>query len=58
MEKVPRYMNYKSAMRYMDIHSYNTLYKYIKFGLPVIVINGIKRIDQADADKFMQAHKI
>jgi glutaredoxin len=51
-------MNYKSAMRYMDIHSYNTLYKYIKFGLPVIVINGIKRIDQADADKFMQAHKI
>lgn len=54
-----RYMNYKQAMEYMNIRSYNTLYRYIKeFGLPVIMVGDLKRIDQRDADEFLQAHKI
>lgn len=58
-KELPRYMTYKQAMECLNIKSYNTLYKYIKQqGLPVIIINGTKRIDQIDADKFMQAHKI
>ena len=55
---LPRYMTYKQAMDYLNIKSYNTLYKYIKQGLRVVAINGTKRIDQVDANKFMEAHKI
>ncbi|MCT3215863.1 DNA-binding protein [Lactiplantibacillus plantarum] len=51
-------MTYKQAMDCLNIKSYNTLYKYIKQGLRVVAINGTKRIDQLDADKFMEAHKI
>ncbi len=54
----PRYMTYKQAMECLNIKSYNTLYKYIKQGLRVVAINGTKRIDQVDADKFMEAHKV
>lgn len=57
-KELPRYMTYKQAMDCLNIKSYNTLYKYIKQGLRVVVINGTKRIDQLDADKFMEAHKI
>lgn len=53
-----RYMTYKEAMQWLNIKSYNTLYKYIKQGLPVVTICGTKRIDQVDADKFMEAHKV
>ncbi|MGQ0476680.1 DNA-binding protein [Lactiplantibacillus plantarum] len=51
-------MTYKQAMECLNIKSYNTLYKYIGQGLRVVAINGTKRIDQLDADKFMEAHKI
>ncbi|KIN19765.1 MULTISPECIES: helix-turn-helix domain-containing protein [Lactobacillaceae] len=57
-KELPRYMTYKQAMDCLNIKSYNTLYKYIKQGLRVVAINGTKRIDQLDADKFMEAHKI
>lgn len=57
-KELPRYMTYKQAMECLNIRSYNTLYKYIKQGLRVVAINGTKRIDQLDVDKFMQAHKI
>lgn len=48
-----RYLTYKQAMNYMNIGSYNTLYKFIKQGLKVSIIGGVKRIDQQEADKFM-----
>ncbi|MCT4450635.1 helix-turn-helix domain-containing protein [Lactiplantibacillus plantarum] len=57
-KELPRYMTYKQAMDCLNIKSYNTLYKYIKQGLRVVAINGTRRIDQLDADKFMEAHKI
>lgn len=57
-KELPRYMTYKQAMDCLNIKSYNTLYKYIKQGLRVVAINGTKRIDQVDANKFMEAHKI
>ncbi|GED94087.1 hypothetical protein LBSP_06470 [Lentilactobacillus buchneri subsp. silagei] len=57
-KELPRYMTYKQAMECLNIRSYNTLYKYIKQGLRVVIINGTKRIDQTDVDKFMEAHKI
>lgn len=57
-KELPRYMTYKQAMQLLNIKSYNTLYKYIKQGLRVVIISGTKRIDQLDADKFMEAHKI
>ncbi|KAB1954413.1 helix-turn-helix domain-containing protein [Lactiplantibacillus plantarum] len=57
-KELPRYMTYKQAMDCLNIKSYNTLYKYIKQGLRVVAINGTKRIDQLDADKFMEAHKV
>lgn len=52
-EKLPRYMNYGETMKYLNIGSYNTLYKFIKSGLKVTIIAGTKRIDQQEADKFM-----
>lgn len=57
-KELPRYMTYKQAMQLLNIKSYNTLYKYIKQGLRVVIISGTKRIDQLDADKFMETHKI
>ena len=53
-EKLPRYMNYGETMKYLNIRSYNTLYKFIKTGLKVSIIGGVKRIDQQEADKFMK----
>ncbi len=54
---VSKYMNLGQACKYLNVKSRNTLNRYIDQGLPVIIINGTKRIDQLDADKFMQAHK-
>lgn len=53
----PRYMKMNEAMWYLNLKSYNSLHNFIDRGLPVTVINGIKRIDRVDADKFMEAHK-
>ncbi|MGM0206472.1 hypothetical protein IGI96_000941 [Enterococcus sp. DIV0421] len=55
---MPRYMNYKQAAKYMNT-SYNTL-KYVlikKNKLPVIIIDGYEKIDQKDADEFLEKHK-
>ncbi|KZT85557.1 prophage Lp3 protein 4 [Lactiplantibacillus plantarum] len=52
-------MSIKQTLVYFNIKSRNTLKKnYIAKGLPVVIINGTKRIDQLDADKFMEAHKV
>lgn len=54
-----RYLTISQAMNYFNIKSRNTLKKnFIAKGLPVVIINGTKRIDQLDADKFMEAHKV
>lgn len=55
---MPRYMNYTQAAKYMNT-SYNTL-KYVlieKMGLPVVMIDGYEKIDQKDADEFLEKHK-
>lgn len=57
-EVFSKYMNLGEACQYLNVKSRNTLNKYIKQGLPVIIINGTRRIDQVDADKFMEAHKV
>lgn len=57
-EQLPRYMNLGQACQYFNVKSRNTLKKYINAGLKVVMVNGTKRIDQVDADKFMEAHKV
>lgn len=53
----PRYMNYKQAAKYFGA-CYNTLKNVlIPMGLRVIVIDGYERIDQKDADKFLETYK-
>lgn len=58
MQEASRYMNYKTAMEYMGIRSYNTLYKLIADGLDVAVIGGVKMIDRNDLETFISAHKV
>ncbi|MCB8506810.1 DNA-binding protein [Enterococcus durans] len=55
---LPRFMNYKQAAKYMNT-SYNTLkYNFIeKQGLKVILMDGYEKIDQRDADEFLEKHK-
>lgn len=55
---MPRYMNYKQAAKYMNT-SYCTL-KYVfiqKLGLRVVMVDGYEKIDQKDADEFLEKHK-
>ena len=51
-------MNYKQALKFFNIGSYNTLYSFIKKGLKVTQIGSVKRIDQDDANEFLEAHKV
>lgn len=50
----PRYLNSKQAMQFLNIHSYNTLYKFINNGLPVSKVAGIKRFDKKQLEAFME----
>ncbi len=54
---LPKQMNYKQALKFFNIGSYNTLYSFIKKGLKVTQIGSVKRIDQDDANEFLEAHK-
>ncbi|MCC6115640.1 prophage Lp3 protein 4 [Lactiplantibacillus plantarum] len=56
--ELPKQMNYKQALKFFNIGSYNTLYSYIKEGLKVTQIGSVKRIDQDDANDFLEAHKV
>ncbi len=56
--ELPKQMNYKQALKFFNIESYNTLYSYIKEGLKVTQIGSVKRIDQDDANEFLEAHKV
>lgn len=55
---LPRFMGYLQAASYMGT-SYNTLkYTFIeKMGLRVVMIDGYEKIDQKDADAFLETHK-
>ncbi|WP_062805021.1 hypothetical protein [Enterococcus pernyi] len=56
--EAPRFMNYKQAAKYMNT-SYNTLKRvFIETeGLRVIMVDGYEKIDQRDADAFLEQHK-
>lgn len=56
--ELPRFMGYMQAASYMNT-SYNTLrYKFIdKMNLRVVIIDGYEKIDQRDADAFLEKHK-
>ena len=56
--ELPKQMNYKQALKFFNIGSYNTLYLYINEGLKITKIGSVKRIDQEDAQAFLEAHKI
>ena len=49
-------MNYAQTMEYLGIHSYKTLYKFIREGLKVSNVAGTKRIKKTDVDDFMKKH--
>lgn len=56
--QLPKQMNYKQALKFFNIGSYNTLYLYIEDGLKVTKVGTVKRIDQDDANEFLEAHKV
>lgn len=56
-KELPRYMKQNQTCIYMNC-SYNTLQKYKKMGLRTIMLDGEEKIDQRDADAFMEQHKI
>lgn len=56
-KELPRYMKQNQTCVYMNC-SYNTLQKYKVMGLRTILIEGAEKIDQVDADAFMEEHKI
>lgn len=53
-DDLPRLMNYKEAIKFFNIGTYNTLYKFIDNGLPVVTVGNTKRIDQKDAENFLR----
>lgn len=48
-----KYLSLNQAMDYMGIKSYNTLYRMIDNGLPVIHVGNLKRIDRDKLDEFL-----
>lgn len=55
---MPAYFNYKQAMAYMNIKSKATFSKYLRQGLPTILVGKSKRIAKSDIDEFMAAHRV
>ena len=58
-ENMTEYMSYLQAMKYLGFNSrnYPALRRYIAAGLPVIDVNGSKRISKTAIDKFMAEHQ-
>lgn len=55
-KQFPEYMELGLACEYLSV-SRNTLAKYIKdYGLPVVKIEGVKRIAKSDLNEFMLKH--
>lgn len=57
LKELPRYMKQNQTCTYLNC-SYNTLQKYKAMGLRVIMLDGEEKIDQHDADAFMEKHKL
>lgn len=55
-EELPEQMNYKQALQFFNVVSYNTLYKFIAQGLPVTQIGNVKRISKTNAQRFLDDH--
>lgn len=55
-EELPESMNYKQALQWFNIRSYNTLYALIAQGLPVTRMGNVKRISKTNAQKFWDEH--
>lgn len=55
--ELPRFMKLNQTCTYMNC-AYNTLQKYKRIGLRTIIIEGEEKVDQKDADAFMNEHKI
>ncbi|MGN9066432.1 helix-turn-helix domain-containing protein [Ligilactobacillus agilis] len=51
------YLSLKDACTILGLSSYNSLNKYIKNGLPVIVVGKSKRISKKDLDEFMAKNR-
>ena len=58
VEITAEYMSYKAAAEYLGLKTPNTLRKYIAAGLPVIDVNGSKRISKTAIDEFMARHTV
>lgn len=56
-KELPRFMKQNQACIYLNC-SYNTLQKYKAMGLRTIMLDVEEKIDQRDADAFMEQHKI
>ncbi|WP_429970745.1 DNA-binding protein [Fructilactobacillus sp. Tb1] len=56
--ELPEYMNYMETCQFLNLGSYNLLYKFIKNGLPVTIVGGAKRVSKTDARKFMESHAV
>ena len=52
-----QYLNYKQAMEYIGVGSYNTLHKYIAAGLRVTMTPAGNLIDKRDIDEFLAQFK-
>lgn len=55
-KELPRYMTKSQAADYCGV-SFNTFQKYIKYGLRVISVDGIIRVDKNDIDQFLDQNK-
>lgn len=51
------YLSFKEACRVLGLKSYNSLYAYIKQGLPVIEVGKSRRISKKDLDNFMNKNR-
>ncbi|WP_204122110.1 MULTISPECIES: helix-turn-helix domain-containing protein [Levilactobacillus] len=53
IENETHILSLKQTMDYMGIKSYNTLYRMIDNGLPVIHVGNVKRVDRDKLDEFL-----
>lgn len=53
-----RYMSLKDGMNYLGISSYNSLYRLIQQGMPVIVIENTKKLDRMAIDRWLKEHSV
>jgi hypothetical protein len=54
----PALLNLKQAMEYLNIRSYQTLYKLIDNGLEVTMIGDKRFISVESADKYIKDHTL